>query len=213
VVRPDNRELTNEQVLADLQRVAKALGKKTLTFKEYVRHGICTSRMFTGRFGSWNKALEAAGLEVRRRINIPTEELFNNLARVWQELGRQPVGRDMVMPLSTFSMDPYEPCFGGWRNALRAFAKWADEGVIPEEVGSARRAAPGRKSRNPILRLRFAVLRRDSFKCTACGRNPATNPGTELHVDHKIPWSRGGPTTLDNLTTLCEKCNLGKGDL
>jgi 5-methylcytosine-specific restriction protein A len=54
------------------------------------------------------------------------------------------------------------------------------------------------------------VLQRDSFKCTACGKGPATDPGLKLNVDHKIPWSRAGPTTLDNLTTLCEYCNLGK---
>jgi 5-methylcytosine-specific restriction endonuclease McrA len=34
----------------------------------------------------------------------------------------------------------------------------------------------------------------------------------KLHVDHKIPWSVSRLTTMDNLTTLCEQCNLGKGD-
>jgi 5-methylcytosine-specific restriction endonuclease McrA len=35
--------------------------------------------------------------------------------------------------------------------------------------------------------------------------------GVELHVDHVTPWSKGGETTLANLQTLCNKCNLGKG--
>ncbi len=63
------------------------------------------------------------------------------------------------------------------------------------------------------LRLRFMVMKRDSFKCCICGRSPATNPGLELHIDHIIPWSKGGETVIDNLQTLCSDCNLGKGNI
>ena len=61
-------------------------------------------------------------------------------------------------------------------------------------------------------KLRYQVLKRDNFKCCACGASPAKNASVELHVDHVVPWSKGGETTLDNLQTLCAKCNLGKGD-
>ena len=56
--------------------------------------------------------------------------------------------------------------------------------------------------------LRFAVLRRDNFRCRYCGRTAAE---VTLHIDHWIPDSRGGPTILDNLITACRDCNLGKG--
>ena len=58
--------------------------------------------------------------------------------------------------------------------------------------------------------LRYDVLRRDGFKCTICGAGPAD--GVKLHVDHIIPVSKGGKTEMDNLRTLCERCNLGKGN-
>jgi len=61
-------------------------------------------------------------------------------------------------------------------------------------------------------KLRYQVLKRDNFKCCACGASPAKDPHVELHIDHIIPWSKGGETTIDNLQTLCSKCNLGKGD-
>ena len=61
-------------------------------------------------------------------------------------------------------------------------------------------------------KLRYQVLKRDNFKCCACGASPAKNPAVELHIDHIIPWSKGGETTIDNLQTLCSKCNLGKSD-
>ena len=68
-------------------------------------------------------------------------------------------------------------------------------------------------TRDINLRLRYKVMMRDNFKCCACGASPAKNPEIELHIDHIIPWSKGGETTIDNLQTLCSKCNLGKGGL
>ena len=61
-------------------------------------------------------------------------------------------------------------------------------------------------------KLRYQVLKRDNFKCCACGASPAKDPSVELHIDHIIPWSKGGESTLKNLQTLCSKCNIGKSD-
>ena len=61
-------------------------------------------------------------------------------------------------------------------------------------------------------KLRYKVLKRDNFKCCACGASPAKDPSVELHIDHIIPWSKGGESTLENLQTLCSKCNIGKSD-
>ena len=58
--------------------------------------------------------------------------------------------------------------------------------------------------------MRYDILRRDGFKCVRCGRGSAD--GVKLHVDHIVPVSRGGKSTMDNLQTLCEDCNCGKGN-
>lgn len=55
-------------------------------------------------------------------------------------------------------------------------------------------------------KLRFVVYERDNYQCQKCGRT------TDLEVDHIIPISKGGETTLDNLQTLCRSCNLEKSD-
>lgn len=68
-----------------------------------------------------------------------------------------------------------------------------------------------RTSREPSMKLRFEILKRDNFKCCACGASPAKDPAVELHIDHIIPWSKGGETIEDNLQTLCSICNFGKG--
>ena len=69
--------------------------------------------------------------------------------------------------------------------------------------------APWRKRTHIPAGLKYAVLKRDNRTCQLCG---AKAPDVELHVDHIVPLSRGGTTTIDNLQTLCAPCNLGKGD-
>lgn len=56
-------------------------------------------------------------------------------------------------------------------------------------------------------KLRFKVYARDNYRCVKCGRE--TN---DLEVDHIIPVSKGGKSTLDNLQTLCHKCNVSKSN-
>jgi 5-methylcytosine-specific restriction endonuclease McrA len=69
-----------------------------------------------------------------------------------------------------------------------------------------------KRNRDISERLRFSILLRDGFSCKACGKSPLRSPGTELHVDHIIPWSKGGETVPDNLETKCLQGNLGKGN-
>ena len=58
--------------------------------------------------------------------------------------------------------------------------------------------------------VRYNVMKRDGFRCTICGRD--ASDGVKLHIDHIIPVSKGGKSTMDNLRTLCEECNRGKRD-
>ena len=45
--------------------------------------------------------------------------------------------------------------------------------------------------------MRYDVLERDDFKCQKCGIS--AKDGAKLHVDHIIPVSKGGITTLNQL--------------
>ena len=49
------------------------------------------------------------------------------------------------------------------------------------------------------------IFNRDSRKCVYC---QSQGP---LHIDHIIPFSKGGTTDRDNLQTLCLVCNFKKG--
>jgi HNH endonuclease len=59
--------------------------------------------------------------------------------------------------------------------------------------------------------LRYHILFRDKYRCTACGADPRVDYTVRLQVDHIVPRALGGPTTPDNLRTLCATCNQGKG--
>jgi hypothetical protein len=82
---------------------------------------------------------------------------------------------------------------------------------LPYRYADLKKIALKRKTRKNIpAKLRLAVLKRDGNTCTLCGSSP---PGVVLHVDHIVPYSRGGMTEKRNLRTLCASCNLGKNDM
>lgn len=203
--------VSDEQLLADLREVAKRLGKVTVGQKEYRRLGTYDDTTATRRFGSWNEALRRAGLALSNELDLSDEMLFDNVLTLWAHYGRQPRRRELSLPPSRISQSPYSRRFGSWSAALEAFVQFAESGPVEHEV-----AAPGtarRTPRDPSLRLRFRVLQRDHFRCCACGASPAMTAGVELHIDHIVPWSGGGETTIENLRTFCGPCNLGKGAL
>lgn len=213
-----HRNTSDEELITDLKRVATDL-QKSPTIDEYNERGAYHSTTLTRRFGSWFKVLENAGLSrTRSPLNIPEEELFQNLEEVWTKLGRQPRYQELQKPLSKYSAGTYENRFGSWTNSLEKFVAY-----INNEENSSSEKAIEKLSAEPLTkhktkrsinwRLRFIVMRRDNFKCRKCGRSPATDPTIILHVDHKTAWANDGETVLENLETLCSRCNIGKSDL
>lgn len=231
------KRIKNEDYYADLQRIAKQLKKDTVLYEEYKQYGKYAAEHIFKRFKTWDKALLVAGLQPTglARSRIDEQSLFDELERIWVKLGRQPTSTDITKgKISKYSLDTYKRRFGGWRKALEAFVEFInsdnseeiDEAEIMENGINGKenfsktanaemslQTKEHRTSRNINARLRFKVLKRDNFRCCACGASPAKDPSVELHVDHIVPWSKGGETEIDNLQTLCSKCNLGKGDM
>ena len=58
--------------------------------------------------------------------------------------------------------------------------------------------------------IRRMVIERDGYYCVYCDEDLTDQ---EIHLDHIIPESKGGPTTYDNLQVTCRKCNTSKGVL
>lgn len=75
-----------------------------------------------------------------------------------------------------------------WKRQLVLYAENKTHGPVPEHVKNA-------------------VFQRDKGCCVQCGYE-----GPYIEYDHRIPRSKGGPNTVDNIQLLCRMCNLKKGD-
>ena len=68
------------------------------------------------------------------------------------------------------------------------------------------RGAVGERNTRSIPQdVKIAVSVRDQGRCVQCGS------AEDLHYDHKIPWSKGGANTANNIQLLCGTCNRRKG--
>lgn len=227
----DYKRIPNKNLLEDVKNVADSLSKDSITSREYIKYGHYSIQTILVRFKTWNHTLEQAGLEKTDYKEIADIDLYEEIERIWRIKGSQPTTTDIKNGFSKYSLNTYVRRFGGWRSALQSFLDYMGDDIaqnnsetkevicnyVEEEVNKPTKTVKvyksHRTSRDINLRLRFKVLQRDHFKCCACGASPAKNSSVELHIDHIIPWSKGGETEIDNLQTLCSKCNFGKSDL
>ena len=219
-----HRNTPEQELLDDLKRVADILGKKALTQREYDEPGKYGSRTIQSRFGTWNRALQRAGLDLTLERDISDKELFENIEEVWIRLGRQPKYAEIKKPLSKYSVAPYENRFGSWLKALQAFVESINTNIdqnqeieisgpeeeLSEVILEKEIIFKHQTKRIPNERLKVQVLMRDGNKCRLCG---VTVTGENIHFDHILAWSKGGETVLENLQVLCALHNLAKGNI
>ena len=215
------RNLPDAELISELKRVAQKLGKKELSQKDFNDNSSFSASAIARRLGSWSEGLKKSGLEeVKMAKRYTEQDYFENLLNVWTHYGRQPYYREMGSPPSIISSGGYERRWGRWSFAIKAFIEFVniDKPVI-EETPIERKiiqkisVKTERKNKRDIpLGLRYKVLSRDRFRCVKCGNSPATDLNCKLHIDHIIPFSKGGVTTFDNLQATCSNCNLGKGN-
>jgi hypothetical protein len=215
-----HRDIPDEELLDDLRSVYDSLTQQgvSMSFRSYSDCGKYAPSTIADRFGSWNAALEKAGIPITEEKDVSEEQLFKNLESVWTALGRQPVTRDMTKSLSKYPFQLYASKYGTWRKALERFVEYVGEADPqpdmpkgPQRAGK-KSTAKRRTTRSISDRIRFRILMRDGFSCQSCGRSPTKERGVELHVDHIRPWPKGGETVEKNLQTKCSRCNLGKGN-
>ena len=194
--------ITNEELIEDLKRVAGLLNTKSLSLDEYRKHGKSGAATFYTRFGSWHEATARAGLK-SCMFNPSINELFENLEIVKQILGRFPRITDLHPMISRFSYAPYISRLAAWDVVEITYYEWLKSGRKSDTI-----VLFSRGKRTVPKRMRYHVLTRDASTCRLCGARP---PAAILHIDHIVPFSKGGKTEIDNLQTLCRECNMGKG--
>ena len=218
------RQMPDGAMLEEIRRVARIVGRTDIVADDLRQHASVGVDAIRNRFGSLKAALRAADLvETAHGRRYTDDECFENLLRVWTHYGRPPMHKEMNLSPSEVGPKAYTARWGTWNKALHAFVERVnadlEENPTTPTVGVSEtvRTRPPKKAvdeqdrREIRLGLRYTVLKRDNFKCVLCGTSPALTSGIQLHVDHILPFSKGGRTEIANLQTLCEGCNLGKG--
>ena len=88
---------------------------------------------------------------------------------------------------------------------IDALINYIDKNITNSKTASVQRALMTKK-------LREFIKRRDNFTCQNCLVSTSDQSLLLLEVDHIIPVSKGGLSTVDNLQTLCWKCNRAKSN-
>lgn len=110
---------TDEELLEYLRLFNKEKGRtpKTRDFYDNIKYP--SSEVYRKRFGSWNKALVLAKLQVIRPTNISDEELLESLIHFSEENGRSPKKAEFNNNSRYPNYSMYQRRFGSWSNSLR----------------------------------------------------------------------------------------------
>ncbi|MBN2523656.1 MAG: HNH endonuclease [Bacteroidales bacterium] len=235
LTRPAKEKISEQEILNELEKVACHFNYEYFRRRDFDDianiHSATVERFYKG---SWSKAIQMLEIYLqnkniefngkkRTQRNTSEKDIFQEMERIWLKLGHRPSRSEWVSSEPKMSYDTVYRHFGGWINACRRFVEYKTGTEIKDEEIQSEKGHPKRLSRKKLakrndrsrsvsLNVRMKVLNRDNFRCVICGRSPATDLECKLHVDHIIPFSRGGDNTEDNLQTLCEKCNLGKSN-
>lgn len=230
-------KIPKENILNELEKAAKHYDYKVFSWRKFDQIASISHNLVKREYGSWKNGLDALrkhlqqkGLELSARsfVHYSDNQLFNEMERIWKIVGQRPSRIQWEMFKPTISYNTYVRRFGKWSNACLKFIEYKMGGSIVLENESAtineKQVSDSIKNqnrsikrdaelgRNISLRMRLMVLEKYNFKCFYCGRSPVTDVGVKLHIDHILAFSKGGKSTLDNLQTLCQDCNLGKGN-
>ena len=163
-----HRNVSDEELLKDILRVANSLGKSTLTRKEYLDNGgKYGTSTFTRRFGGWLKAIVLCGLNPNEQQNysnmgsytqsyITTQELIDDLLNVSKKINKKTFSSSEYSQNGSYSKDTYFRRFKTWNNAL------ASAGLIPVNVPPGKRVSE------------YACLEEIERIWIALGRQPTT---------------------------------------
>lgn len=208
-------QCSKPEIIQSLKKFHEICGKDTFGLREYDKwpYRIASSGTIRTRFGTWGKALLAAGIRAERSCKLELKEMVKHFKLCWQENDAVPSYRQLETYLSKnklpFRVNSYQNMYGGLGYLAKLIVQ-VQEGQLPEEKLYRRKNKNSREPISPTTRMK--VLKRDNFRCVKCGANPKEDKNVKLEIDHIIPVAKGGLSKIDNLQTLCYKCNQGKKD-
>lgn len=125
----NRRDVTPELCIKELRRVAKKIGK-TPTTKVFRRHSNICAASVEHKFGTWTKALLAAGLKPTKNTAVSKVDIVKEIQRMSRVLGHP--CSSMEFQQGRFGIQTAVRRFGSWLGALQAagmqpskYQKWS----------------------------------------------------------------------------------------
>jgi len=153
--------------------------------------------MFPGAGGNLTKA------EVSERHNEALTALMNGKAKTRDDVF------DAIDQLTYFQPDNWEEInqYDPEDVNCRIFGHLCP--VFLSQSGATETKESRREGRVIPREIMFKVARRDNHVCQLCHQYV---PDDQVHFDHIIPYSKGGPTSVANIRLLCAICNRKKSN-
>ncbi len=216
-------KIPREKMLDELEKAARNFNYIEFGWRDFDSVAGISATVVKKEFGSWKKALSALKESLKLKgMNLsprpfapnrihPGKDMFEEMDRIWHKLGHRPSRNEWESSEPRISYGTYKQRFGGWQSACLKFIEYKMGGQIlsDEEIEDKKTlknhkagteiVVKSGRSRMITLADRLKVLDRDNFRCVLCGRTPATELGVKLHIDHKVPFSQGGESKIDNL--------------
>lgn len=125
-----HRNVSDEELLTDMKRVAEKLKTNTLTRQNYRKHGRYASATVIKHFGRWNKALELCGMQLNvhqlaaslgkhEHLSVDTDELLDDIKRVAVLLGKETISSLEYGKHGIYSRSLCTKRFPSWNDALQ----------------------------------------------------------------------------------------------
>lgn len=125
IINEYHRNTSDEELLADLKRVAIIYNKKSLTTREYANYGKYHWSTIGRRFGGWNSALKKANLSIYRGRNSKhvyceaDEFFFEDVRNVARIVGRNYITVGDYKRFGKYSISSKIRKYENWNEILR----------------------------------------------------------------------------------------------
>lgn len=124
--------MTGEEILAAIREVALKLGR-TPNREEFISLSTVSARTVRNRFGSYTRALHAAGLELPSHVpKIDMQSLFLDWATLARAQGKVP-GISFYEQQSKYSVRPLLYRFGSWTQVPFGMQSFAEQQGLDKE--------------------------------------------------------------------------------
>lgn len=124
------------------------------------------------------------------------------IMKYWRE-GGLPSDENIIRRLAKLTPDQ-------WAESRDILAAFFEDGWTIAPGCAAHHATTKPFLTRPAIpqNIRRMVFERDGNSCSYCGDDDGP-----FELDHRIPWSQGGPHSVENLAVACRCCNRSKGTL